>query len=335
MISARDIRSPIGLLAGAALGAFVLSSPVVAQSKDWKPSKTIEIVVPSAAGGGLDLTGRTLQKAMQEGKYTDQPAVVVNKPGGSGTVGISYMNQHKADGHYITVQALPLLTDNIIGTSPIGLDDVTPVAVLVTEQIIFSVGPDSPIKTGKDLIEKLRADPSSVSIAVSSTPGGQSHLATALLTKAAGGDPKKLKVVFFNSGGEAVTALMGGHVDVSVTPAAVILGPREAGKLKVIGIPSEKRLTGPLADVPTWKEQGADVVFSTWRALLGPKGLNAAELAWWDNALTKATATPQWATDVDRNLWTADYKNSKESAAFFADEKTRLTALLKDIGLAK
>jgi putative tricarboxylic transport membrane protein len=301
----------------------------------WKPSKTIEIVVPSAPGGGLDLTGRTLQRALQEGKFTDQPVVVVNKPGGSGTIGVTYMNQHRGDAHYVTVQALPIITDNVIGTSPIGVKDITPVAVLVTEQIIFSVAADSPIKDGRDLLARLKNDPASVSIAVSSTPGGQSHLATALLAKAAGGDPKKLKVVFFKSGGEAVTALMGGHVMVSVTPAATILGPRQAGKLRVVGIPAEARVSGPLADVPTWKEQGADVVFSTWRAILGAKGLTPNELAWWDATLTNATSTPEWAQAVDRNQWSADYKNSKETAAFFASEQERLTSLLTELGLVK
>jgi putative tricarboxylic transport membrane protein len=317
----------------------LLCSAVVAVSpsygEDWKPTKTIEIVVPSAPGGGLDLSGRTLQKAMQEGKYTDQPAVVVNKPGGSGTVGISYMNQHHGDGHYVAVQALPIITDKVIGTSQIGAADVTPIAVLVTEQIIFSVAADSKIKDGKALLASLKKDPASVTFAVSSTPGGQSHLATALVAKAAGADPKKIKVVFFNSGGEALTALMGGHIDVSVTPAGVIMGPREAGKVRIIGIPAEARLGGKLADAPTWKEQGADVVFSTWRSLLGPKGMSPEALAWWDATLTKATSTDAWKADAERNLWTPYYKNSKETAAFFASEEQRLTAILKDLGLAK
>jgi putative tricarboxylic transport membrane protein len=309
--------------------------PVRAQGKDWHPQRPIEIVVPSAPGGGLDVTGRALQRILQEGKFADEPVNVVNKPGGAGTIGIAYINQHRGDGHYISVESPPLITDTITGTSQLGLKDVTPVALLVTEQIIFSVAADSPIKTGRDLAEALTKDPNSVSIAVSSSPGGHSHAAAALVMKAAGGDPKKLKMVFFGSGAEATTALLGHHVDVAITPASSILGHLQAGKLRVVGIPAAQRLPGPLADVPTFKEQGIDVVFAAWRALVGPKGMTPAELAWWDGTLAKVTATPQWKTDCERNLWTADYKNSKEAAAFFAEEHDRLASVLGELGLAK
>ena len=306
-----------------------------AQDKTWRPQRALELVVPSAPGGGLDVTARTLQRLLQEAKLADQPTTVVNKPGGSGTIGIAYINQHKGDGHYICVQSPPLITNEIIGSSQLGLKDVTPVALLVTEEIIFSVGADSPIKSGKDLVAALQKDPDSVSIAVSSSPGGHSHAAAALLMKAIGGDAKKLKMVFFGSGGEAATAVMGGHVTVAVTPASAILGHREAGRLRVIGIPSESRLAGALSDVPTWKEQGVDVVFYAWRSLVGPKGMTEAELAWWDVALTKLTSSPEWQEDVRRNLWTANYRSSKDVGAFFAAEHARLAQVLGELGLAK
>ncbi|MBI1776676.1 MAG: tripartite tricarboxylate transporter substrate binding protein [Proteobacteria bacterium] len=319
------------LIAVSALGAAV----AMAQEKAWRPMRAVELVVPSAPGGGLDITARTLQRLFQEEKVADQPVTVVNKPGGSGTIGIAYINQHKGDGHFICVQSPPLMTNEIIGSSQLGLKDVTPVALLVTEEIIFSVAADSPIKTGRDLVDALRKDPDSIAIAVSSSPGGHSHAAAALVMKAVGGDPKKLKMVFFASGGEAATAVMGGHVAVAVTPASAILGHRQAGRIRVIGIPSEARLPGALADVPTWKEQGVDVVFYAWRTLVGPKGMTQVELDWWDNALAKLTRSPQWQEDVRRNLWTANYRNSKDVGAFFAAEHARLAQVLGELGLAK
>ena len=317
-----------------AAAAIALGS-ASARADDWKPTRPIEVVVPSAPGGGLDLVGRTLQSVIEQEKLSDQPVTVLNKPGGSGTVGIAYINSHKANGNYVCIQALPLITNTITGQSEIGLKDVTPLAVLVTEQIIFSVAADSPIKSGKDLAEKLKTDPQSISIGVSSSPGGQSHDAAALVTKAAGGEPKNLKVVFFDSGGEAATALMGGHITVAVTPAGVILGPAQTGKIRIIAIPAESRVGGALADVPTWKEQGVDAVFSTWRVIVGPKGMTPEQIAWWDNTLAKVTASPEWQTALGRNQWTADYLNSKQAADFFGSENTRLTALLTDLGLAK
>jgi putative tricarboxylic transport membrane protein len=319
-----------------ACAALFLAAPLAqAQTKDWRPQRTIEIVVPSAPGGGLDVTGRTVQHILQEGKLIDQASTVVNKPGGSTTVGIAYINQHRGDAHYILVQSPPLLTNTITGTTPVGLKDVTPVALLVTEEIIFSVAADSPIKNAADLARMLKNDSASVTIAVSSSPGGHSHAAAALVAKAAGGDPKKLKMVFFNSGAESATALLGGHVMLAATPASSILGHRQAGKLRVIGIPTEKRLAGALADAPTFKEQGYDVVFSAWRAMVGPKNMTPAQLAWWDATLAKVTATPEWKAAAERNEWTLDFRDSTQVAAFFDEQSAKLAEVLGELGLAR
>jgi len=331
MRKAKDHLGAIAIAAGLALGG--LSGTALAD--DWKPTRPIEIIVPSGPGGGLDLAGRTLQAVMQEKKLSPEPITVLNKPGGSGTVGIAYANTHPGNGHYVGVQALPLITNRLSGQSEIGLDDVTPLAQLLTEQIIFSVSADSPIKNGQDLVAMLHKDPSSVSVGVSSSPGGQSHIAAALVLQAAGEDPTKLKIVFFDSGGEAATALMGNHITVAVTPAAVVLGPSQAGKVRMIALPAANRQKGALADVPTWKEQGIDVEFATWRVLVGPKGMTPEQIAWWDDALGKATSSPEWAAAADRNLWTQDYKNSKDLKAFLDQEQTQLGALLKQLGLAK
>jgi putative tricarboxylic transport membrane protein len=142
-------------------------------------------------------------------------------------------------------------------------------------------------------------------------------------------------VVFFDSGGEALTALMGGHVTAAATPAGVVLGPSQAGRVRLIAIPGGTRQDGALANVPTWKEQGVNVDFTTWRVLVGPKNMTPAEVAWWDNVLKKATSSPEWAEAVKRNLWTADYQNSTQTKAFLHEEQARLTPLLTDLGLAK
>ena len=326
------IRGAMGI---AATGLLPWSAGTALAADAWQPKRPIEVVVPAAPGGGLDLVGRTLQSVIQQNHLSSRPVTVVNRPGGGGTVGIAYLNAHEGDGHYVSVQALPLVTNSLTGLSKVGIDDVTPLAVFVTEQVLFSVPAASPIKTGKDLIAMMRKDPASVSFAVSSSPGGQSHIATAMWLKAAGADPKKLKIVFFDSGGEAVTALMGEHVTAAATPAGTVIGPSQSGQLRLIGVPSPVRLTGALAGVPTWKEQGVDVDFSTWRVLVGPKNMTPAEIAWWDNVLQKATSSPIWQTAVARNLWSPAYKNSAATKQFLVAERTRLTPLMAELGLAK
>lgn len=301
----------------------------------WEPHRPIEIVVPSAAGGGLDLVARTLQNAIVQEKVSSRPVTVLNRPGGAGTVGLAYINAHRGDGHYVSVQALPIVTNRLTGLSSVGIDDVTPLGMFVTEQVVFSVPASSPIKSGKDLIQMLRQNPRNVIIGVSSSPGGQSHDAAALVLKAAGQDPTKLKIVFFDSGGEAMTSLMGGHVTVTATPAGTAIGPSQSGRVRMIAIAGPEREHGALADVPTWKEQGLDVDFTTWRVLVGPKGMPANEIAWWDNVLQKATSSPEWATAIERNEWTAAYRNSAQTKQFLEDENKRLGSLVSELGLAK
>ncbi|HKR45410.1 MAG TPA: tripartite tricarboxylate transporter substrate binding protein [Paraburkholderia sp.] len=315
------------LLGSQALPAFAADA--------WEPHRPIEIVVPSAAGGGLDLVARTLQNAIVQEKLSSKPITVLNRPGGSGTVGLAYINNHHGDGHYVSVQALPLVTNQITGLSKVGISDVTPLGMFVTEQVVFSVPASSPIKTGKDLIAMLKQNPQNVTIGVSSSPGGQSHDAAALVVKAAGQDPKKLKIVFFDSGGEAVTSLMGGHVTVTATPAGTVIGPSQSGRTRMIAIAGGEREGGALANVPTWKEQGLDVDFTTWRVLVGPKGMSADEIAWWDNVLQKATSSPEWAEAVKRNEWTAAYRNSAQTKQFLDDEAGRLGPLMGELGLAR
>jgi putative tricarboxylic transport membrane protein len=324
-----------GLLAFGAFGALLSAATASNAADSWKPTRPIQIVVPSAPGGGLDLVARTLQNVITQEKLSDQPITVLNRPGGGGTVGISYINSHHADGHYVTVQALPLVTNQITGLSKIGIADVTPLAVLFREPIIFAVAGDSALKSGQDVVALLRKDPTGVGMAVSSSPGGQSHIAAAMVVKAAGQDPHKLKIVFFDSGGEAMTALMGGHVSVAASPVGVAVGPAQAGKIRMIGIPQATRAPDELANVPTWKEQGIDVDFSTWRVLVGPKDMPAEQVAWWDNVLKKVMATPEWAAALKRNMWSADYRPSKQAAEFLKNENARLTPLLGELGLAK
>lgn len=324
-------RAVLGLCA-TLLGAQALP----AQAADaWQPHRPIEIVVPSAAGGGLDLVARTLQNAIVQEKLSNKPVTVLNRPGGGGTVGLAYINMHRRAGEYVSVQALPLVTNQITGLSKVGVDNVTPLGMFVTEQVVFSVPASSPIKTGKDLIDMLKKNPQSVTIGVSSSPGGQSHDATALVAKAAGVDPKKLKIVFFDSGGEAVTSLMGGHVTVAATPAGTVIGPSQSGRVRMIAIAGGERQPGALANVPTWKEQGLDVDFTTWRVLVGPEDMPANEIAWWDNVLQKATSSPEWAKAVKRNEWTAAYRNSAQTKQFLDDQTTRLGTLMGELGLAR
>ena len=149
---------------------------------------------------------------------------------------------------------------------------------MFNDATVFAVNADSPFRSGKDLIERLRKDPYGPSFAVGSTLGSVTHIAAALAIKAVGGDARKMKAVVLNASGDSVTQVLGGHIDVVTSAATLVLPQAQAGKLRMIAVASAQRMKGPLADVPTWKEQGVDANVSNWRAVIGPRGMSAEQV---------------------------------------------------------
>ncbi len=301
----------------------------------WKPEKNVEIIVGTGAGGGQDKTARTLNRLLVDKRLVEVPVTVVNKPGGGGAVGWSYLNQHAGDGHYLEIANTTLLTNQIIGHSALSYNDVTPIAMLLSESVALSVRQESPLRNGKDLVERLKKDVSSVSASIGSSVGGPNHIAFALIAKAAGGDPRKLKTVVFQGGGEAITATLGGHVDLISSAANNVLPFIAAGKMRVLGISAPQRLGGVLANVPTWKEQGIDVHITNWRMLAGPKGMTAPQIAYWDSVFAKLTKTDEWKKELDTNVFENTYMSSDGSRRYLKSEFDQFRAALAEVGLAK
>lgn len=310
------------------------SSTLDAAQSDWAPDKNVELIVPSGPGGGLDRTARIIQRIWRDNKLFAAPGTVVNKPGGSGSVGYTYLSQMK-DGHALAVSSPTLLTNHILGLSRINYTDFTPVALLLSEYIVIYTRADSPLTNGRDVIERLRRDPAALSIGIGSIIGGTTHIGAGLVLKSAGVSVKGLKTVVFKSGAENLTAILGGHVDLAAGPADQVTRHVEAGKLRVIGITSAQRLGGTLANAPTWKEQGVDVVVDTWRGVMAPRDLPAAQLAFWDSIFSKLVQADEWKKDVEANLWGNTYRSSGETKRLLDAEYPRLKSVLTDLGLAK
>ena len=142
------------------------------------------------------------------------PAITVNnRPGGGGTIAWTSLNQHIGDAHWISTLNVALLTNHILGVSPLHYRDLTPLAILMREYVVVWTHAASPIKSAKDLLARLKANPSSVSFGLSPALGNQNHIVLGMLAKAAGIDPKLLKIVVYSSGGSGTTAALGRHVD--------------------------------------------------------------------------------------------------------------------------
>jgi putative tricarboxylic transport membrane protein len=322
-----------GCLLGAALqAAFV--SPGVAQTRPWKPEKSVELVVPAGPGGGTDLATRVIQKIITEKRLVESPTVVVNKPGAAGGVAYTYIVQHKAEPHFLVVTYPSLVTNYIVGTSTLKHSDLTALANLSNSYIGFSVRADSALKSGKDLIDRLQKDPTSVAFGTFALGAG-THLAVAMVAKAAGVDPKKLKVVIFPSGAASQTALLGGHVDVVPTALSNLVGPVGDGRLRILAVTSPKRMEAGFPKVPTWKETGINVVIGQWRGVMGAPGISPAQIAYWEDIFGRLAKTDEWKAELVRNLDENEYMGSRDAARFLDKDFDETKRILTELGLAK
>ena len=321
------------LLGGLAIGIACVSVRV-AHAADWRPDKNVEIIVWSGAGGGADRPARVMQRLFQEKKLLDVPSTVVNKPGGAGTVGMVYMNQHVGDGHYLSMANATLVTNRLTGASVLSYAHTTPVALLAHDYMIIVVKPDSPFKTARDLFERMAKDPASVTGGMTAR-GGAGHIALGQALKTMGGDPRKIKIAIFKSGAEATIAAMGGHVDYAVSVVPSIISQAKAGTVRVLGVAAPQRLRGALANVPTLTEQGLKSVSSNWRMVVGPKGMTRRQAQFWDGVFGKMVQTAEWKKELDESLQEFVYLNSLASLKYCDEQNQGIAAALGDLGLLK
>ena len=319
----------------ALLAGLLCLMPGVLRAQTWQPEKAIEIVVPTTPGGGIDRTARLLQKIIQEGGLAGVPVTVTNKPGGGGAVSLVYLNQHAGDAHFVAINSPNLIANDLNGRGAVKYREVTPLANLFSEYTVVAVRTESPLKTGRDFVESLRRDPQSLAVSTPTTLGSVNHLSFALVAKAAGVDPRKLKAVVLGSGGDAVTALLGGHIDAHTGTPSSVVRMVQGGKVRALAILAPKRIGGPYADTPTWTELGYKAVMDTWRGVIGPKGLTPAQIAWWDGVLAKAVASPVWKEALEQNTWEANYLNSAQTRKQFDAEYAEYRTILGDLGMIK
>jgi len=322
------------LLAGAVALALTVAA-AVSHAQGWRPERTVEIVLPSAAGSSLDSAARMIQTLLTEKRIVEVPVVVVNKAGGGGNISTAYFDQHAGDPHYIYLSTMSLLNNHILGRAKANYDTYTPLAMLYSENMTIVVEQGSALKTGRDVMTKLKADSQSLSIAVGSARGGTGHLNTALVAKAMGVDAKVLKTVQFPGNSQALTALLGSHVDLSSMSFAQAWSQSQAGKVRILGVASAKRGAGPLADLPTWKEQGYDVEFYNTRFMLGTKGMTPEQTAFWDSALKRVLDTKEWNEYATKRHYIPFYVGHKETPKRLAELYQQLKGALTDVGMVK
>jgi putative tricarboxylic transport membrane protein len=318
------------------IATIALLAPLPAKAQGtWKPDHNIEIVVGATTGAGTDKAARMMQGMWQKKNALNVPSIVSNKPGGGGAVSWAYLGQKQGDAHTLLVTSYNIVTNHITGKSKLTYSDFTPIGLLISEHITYCVKRDSHYKTLAEAVDALKKDPRSISVGLSSSLGGANHIALGLLMKAAGVDVHKMRIVVFNSGGESLTSLLGGHVDMMVASTSAVATQAAAGALRPLAVSASQRMTGPLATIPTTVESGYKVVADNWRIVIAPKNLTGAQIAYWDGTLKALTSSEEWRTELEKGSLSNNYLNSADTRKYLDAEYADIRDILIELGLTK
>lgn len=292
----------------------------------------LRIIAPAKPGGGWDQTARALEEVIK-GAGLAQTVTVENVPGAGGTVGLAQLvDKESGNGNVLMVNGLVMVGAVITNKSPATLEQVTPIARLTGEYEVIVVPAGSELQTMADLVAKLKADTGSVAWGGGSA-GGTDHILAGLIAKAAGADMAKLNYVPFSGGGEALAAILGGHVTAGVSGYSEWEGQITSGELRALAISAPERVAG--IDVPTLKEQGIGVELANWRAVVAPPGIDDAQKAELLSIVDAAVKSDAWKQILADKKWIDLYMAGDEFGQLVTAENERVTEVLKTVGLTQ
>ncbi|GAB3601730.1 tripartite tricarboxylate transporter substrate binding protein [Kineococcus gypseus] len=318
------------------LGVALLVPLVATAAWDARSTGTLSgartgltIIAPASPGGGWDSLARQLQAAMRDAGVVTNPQVV-NVPGAAGTIGLAQLREMEGEGDVLMVTGTVMVGGVEINDSPVGIDDVTPIARTTDDYEVLVVPADSPLRSVDDLVAAWRQDPGGVAIGGGSL-GGTDQLLAAQLALAVDVPATEVNYIAYSGGGEAIQALLSGASDVGISGYNEFADQIEAGQLRALAVSAPE--PQPELGVPTLYELGYDVHQGNWRGLLAPPGLTGEERRELTDIVTETLATPQWRETLERNRWVDSELVGEELTAFLDEEVARVRAVLDEAGL--
>ncbi|WP_299669493.1 tripartite tricarboxylate transporter substrate binding protein [uncultured Ruegeria sp.] len=316
---------------GGAIAAAVFALSGVAASAQ-------ECIAPANPGGGWDFTCRQVGKSLQDLGLIDQTMQVVNLAGGGGGVAFAeVVNKRGEDNELIVAASAATATRLAQGAYPGNtMDQVRWLAAIGADYGVIAVAADSPVNTLPELLDQIKADPTTVSVAGGSAVGGWDHLKVLIAANAYGiDDVRAVKYIAFDGGGEAVTQLLAGSVQAFTGDISEAKGFVDSGDIKVIAVLAPVRLPGEFANFPTAKEQGIDAIGANWRGFYAPGGMTDEAYGDWVGKIGDLYASDEWKEVMAANglapldLQGADFQN------FVAESVGQIQTISKEIGIIK
>lgn len=300
------------------------------------PERT-ECIAPAKPGGGFDLTCKLVQVSMLETKEIEKPMRVTYMPGGIGAVAYNaIVAQRPAEpGTIVAFSGGSLLNLAQGKFGRYNENDVRWLASVGSDYGMIAVRADSPYKTLGELMNAFKKDPNSIVFGAGGSIGSQDWMKTALLAKAIDLDPRKMRYVAFEGGGETLTALLGNHVQVISGDISEMTPYISDGKIRILAVYADKRLPDALANIPTAKEQGYDIVWPIIRGFyMGPK-VSDADYNQWVEAFQKLQQTDEFKKQRDlRGLFEYNL-TGPELDAYVKKEVENYREQARSFGLAK
>jgi putative tricarboxylic transport membrane protein len=324
-VAAAIATTPFGTAFAQQSGTSVPKLP----ASNWKPEKPVEFVVQASAGGGSDIFARTIAKIMADEKVVTVPVNVVNKPGGSGAVAYSYLNQKKGDPLVIATVTGSYITTPVEGHSPVTYKNFTNTAILAVEDYVGVVRADSPYKSLKDLIAAAKQKPNSIRVG-GSGPAGSDAIIRHRLEKAGN---VKLNFIVFQSGGEVNAALLGGNVDFASPNPSEATQLIKAGRLRALAVFSPERLE--TLNVPTAKEQGINVTLDQFRGVVAAAGITQDQALFWQNAMVKVFQSAAFRKYLGDNGLRPLLKLGNDAEKYLAEQNEFYKEVLGELGMVK
>ena len=290
----------------------------------WTPERSIELVACYAAGGGHDILLRTMQKVIVDEGLSNATFNVVNKDGGSGAIGMSYVNGHAGDPHYLMCTTSSFTTTPLKTKLGFTYEDFTPIALLGLDPSIIVVRSDSGITN----LDELLATPD-VSLGGTGT-GTVDHIITTKLNAAKG---VEINYIPYNGDGEQVTALLGGQVTSICCNYNTVSEYIGTGDFTCIATFTPERLTAN-PDVPTAKEQGYDIEMSLYRGVCAPANISEAEKQFYIDLMTKVNDSEAWHNDyLEANGVEPNFLTGDDFKAYLDEMNEAFTKAMTEAGL--
>lgn len=308
-------------------GCATLQPKAVTTSK--YPEKPITLIVPFSAGGGMDLLARAMERTAS--KNLGQPLIVINKVGGGGTIGWNELAGAAPDGYTIGISGVDLILQSLYGQTkynyPTALE---PLVQVSSSPYVMVVQAEQPWNNVDDLVRYARQHPGQIKIGNSGV-GSIAHVLGEMLAHTAG---VTLEPVPFLGGSEALAALLGGHIQVVFTSPATVREYTRNGTIRVLAVPNEQRLADPVfANVPTFKEQGLDIVFSNWMGVAAPKEMPQEARAKLADGLKAIIADPEFKNTLERIGLQVDYLDPEETKLKWIDDNEKLSKVIQETGI--